>query len=561
MKHASDSAKESVVGTKEAAVPRPKSDQHDSSRCKSFPHFIQQMHAISGNREAGRQLQAKLRVGSAGDAYEQEADRVADGVIRMSSPGLVQRRCSDCDKEEEVQPKSDDSGADRTLQREGGGTVGARAPTIVNEVLGSAGQPLDASVRTLMEPRFGNDFGGVRVHSDARAAQSARAVNAMAYTVGSHVVFDTNRYAPDTTQGQRLLAHELTHVVQQSGGGRMLQRAENDTVPNCASLKDSETDVDDKVNESLKKARAAAGTPPAGKKVIRGVYDDLAKDSRRNIGRSLIEDWASGLPATKAALPAQSATKYAGVTYNLWSTPFDILNPTMKVHSICIGSDKLGHFFQQGATFWETAALEGTAAAEERSERSEGGGYGLLTTGVFSNADREANRQGGKFYADVLASPTMNFAIKDYISSAWSEVEHPNFYEESVGHQVWANTLTGDWAGHSWDKSPFADNPLLVSLVATVAGKVTGTFKVGGVSGKILNGVIRYNTTTVRATSALDKDTSATPISGIHIDFDWTLGADSGKGFLDSGGERHLGGEWGLGKSNVDRGTWTIDRT
>jgi hypothetical protein len=233
----------------------------------------------------------------------------------------------------------------------------------------------------------------------------------------------------------------------------------------------------------------------------------------------------------------------------------------MKVHGICIGSDKLGHFFQQGATFWQTSALQGTAAAEERSERSEGGGFGLQTTGVFSNADREANRQGGKFYVDLLASPTMTFAIQNYISSAWSEVDHPNFYEESVGHQVWANTLTGNWDGHSWDKSPFADNPLSVSLVATVAGKVTGTFKVGGVSGKILNGVIRYNTTTVRAKSASGTDTSATPISGIHIDFDWTLGADSGKGFLDSGGERHLGGGWGNGISTSDRGTWYIDHT
>jgi hypothetical protein len=556
----SDSAKESVVGTKDAAAIQRKSTQHDSSQCSSFPHLVQQLHAISGNRDVGRRLQAKLRVGAPNDAYEQEADRVADRVMRMSSPGIVQRRCSDCDKEEEVQRKDDDSNEGMTLQREvAGGSVVARAPSIVNEVLGSAGHPLDASVRTFMEPRFGYDFGGVRVHSDARAAQSARAVNAMAYTVGSDVAFDTNRFAPETAPGRRLLAHELTHVVQQSGGGRMLQRAENDTVPNCAALTDSETDVNDKINSSLKTARAGAGTPPTGLKVIEGVYKDLATNSRTNIGRSAIEVWASSLPVTKSVLPAQSATKYAGVTYQLWSTPFDILNPTMKVSGICIGSDKLGHFFQQGATFWQTAALQGTAAAEEQSERSEGGGFGLLTTGVFSNADREANRQGAKFYVDLLASPTMTFAIKNYISSAWSEVDHPNYYEGSVGHQVWANTLTGSWDGHSWDKSPFADNPLSVSLVATVAGKVTGTFKVGGVTGKLLNGVIRYDTTKVRATSAFGKDTTETPISGIHIDFDWTLGADSGKGFLDSGGERHLGGGWGRGSSNSDRGTWYID--
>ena len=97
----------------------------------------------------------------------------------------------------------------------------AEVPPIVHDVLRSTGQPLDASTRHVMEPRFGHDFSHVRVHTDARAAESARAVNALAYTVGSNVVFDSARYAPGTSQGQRLIAHELTHVVQQSmvGGG------------------------------------------------------------------------------------------------------------------------------------------------------------------------------------------------------------------------------------------------------------------------------------------------------------------------------------------------------
>jgi hypothetical protein len=82
---------------------------------------------------------------------------------------------------------------------------------------------------------------------------------------------------------------------------------------------------------------------------------------------------------------------------------------------------------------------------------------------------------------------------------------------------------------------------------------------VGGATGKISGGVIKYNTTTVRATSMTGAPTTDTPISGIHIDFDWTMGADSGKGFLDSIGERHLTGGWGRGKSNSDRGSWIID--
>jgi hypothetical protein len=96
-------------------------------------------------------------------------------------------------------------------------------PPIVHEVLGSPGQPLDIATRAFMEPRFGHDFSRVRVHTDAKAAESARAVNALAYTVGRDVVFGRGQYAPTTSAGQRLMAHELTHVVQQSSGQPAIQ--------------------------------------------------------------------------------------------------------------------------------------------------------------------------------------------------------------------------------------------------------------------------------------------------------------------------------------------------
>lgn len=88
-------------------------------------------------------------------------------------------------------------------------------PPIVHEVLRSPGQPLDAQTRAFMEPRFGHDFGNVRVHTDAKASESAKAVNAHAYTSGTNLVFDAGKYAPQSAAGQRLLAHELTHVIQQ----------------------------------------------------------------------------------------------------------------------------------------------------------------------------------------------------------------------------------------------------------------------------------------------------------------------------------------------------------
>lgn len=89
------------------------------------------------------------------------------------------------------------------------------APPIVNEVLASPGKPLDPQTRDFMEQRFHHDFSRVRIHTDARAAESAKAVDALAYTVGKNVVLGAGQYAPATSAGRRLLAHELTHVVQQ----------------------------------------------------------------------------------------------------------------------------------------------------------------------------------------------------------------------------------------------------------------------------------------------------------------------------------------------------------
>jgi hypothetical protein len=502
-------------------------------------------------------LQAKLELGMPGDIHEQEADRVADQVMRMPEPKGRSNAPVDISGDAtapapRVQTKSTHAGSN-------GGIV---APPLVHDVLCSPGQPLDAATRAFMEPRFGRDFSGVRVHIDSRAVEANRAVRAKAFTVGNHLAFGLGQYAPATQQGKSLIAHELMHTVQQSGSPILLQRAENDTVAGCAALTDSQSDVDAHVNASLTAARAAAGTPPAGARVARGVWNDLGADAQP--GRTAIEVWASTLPPTKASLPAQSATKYAGVGYRLWSNPlFPILNPTMKINSVCVGSDKLGHFFQQGWTFRQTEAASGSAAAEEESERSEGGGFGLTTTGVFSNADQEANRQGSRFYNDLIAAPGTTFAIARYISSRWSEVDNPNFYETGVGHQVWANVLTGTWAGESWAGVPFLAESLSATLTATTSGTLTGTFTVGagGAIGTISNGVIRYDTTTVRGKTILGRDTTQTPISSVHIDFNWVLGSESGKGFLDSGGERQLAGRWGRGASNTDRGAWQINRT
>jgi outer membrane protein OmpA-like peptidoglycan-associated protein len=111
------------------------------------------------------------------------------------------------------------------LQRRAVGHGPETAPPIVHDVLRSPGRPLDDATRGFMESRFNHDFSGVRVHTDARAAESARAVNALAYTVGNHVAFGAGQYAPGTSGGRGLLAHELAHTVQQQGNAGLARAA------------------------------------------------------------------------------------------------------------------------------------------------------------------------------------------------------------------------------------------------------------------------------------------------------------------------------------------------
>jgi hypothetical protein len=160
-------------------------------------------------------VQAKLTVSSPDEPYEREADRVADQVMRMPEP-VVQRACPACAAGGLPCPKCQEEKVFAIHRKaDGSGDIaGASVPEGFLSNLGP-GCPLDATTRTFIEPRFGQDFSRVRVHTDARAAESARAVDARAYTLGSDIVFDAGNFNPGTPRGRRLLAHELTHVVQQ----------------------------------------------------------------------------------------------------------------------------------------------------------------------------------------------------------------------------------------------------------------------------------------------------------------------------------------------------------
>ncbi len=160
-------------------------------------------------------LQAKLAIGPVDDPLEREADRAAEKVMRMaepapvsaSSPLQLSRQCAACEEEEQ-----------QNLQKKSAGALGPQTvPPIVHEVLRSPGQPLDAKTSRFFEPRFGYDFGRVRIHHDHAADAAARSVSALAFTVGRDIVFRSGAYAPGSSETRRLLAHELAHTVQQRG--------------------------------------------------------------------------------------------------------------------------------------------------------------------------------------------------------------------------------------------------------------------------------------------------------------------------------------------------------
>lgn len=153
-------------------------------------------------------------------ATNQASEILQRTCASCSNHTVAGEECAECGKKKQALQRASLSSYGRA-----NGSTG-EIPPIVHDVLRSPGQPLDPATRAFMEPRFGHDFSHVRTHTDAKAAESTRAVNALAYTVGRDIVFQPEYYKPGSTEGKRLLAHELTHVLQQNQGVQHIQRAE-----------------------------------------------------------------------------------------------------------------------------------------------------------------------------------------------------------------------------------------------------------------------------------------------------------------------------------------------
>jgi hypothetical protein len=223
------------------------------------PFFPGQSNETAGPEPAGASgaepaVQTKLTVGEPNDVYEKEADATADKVVQRLSAGddkrpappAVQKKCADCEaKDEKKEPPLQtkpifDSKADPledgVRRKESSSATPAVTPSVESGLRSSkgGGSPLPASTRKQMESGMGADFSGVRIHNDGNARQMSKDLNAQAFTHGKDIYFNSGKYDPSGAGGKHLLAHELTHVVQQGGGS--IKRKPASPVPTATPL-------------------------------------------------------------------------------------------------------------------------------------------------------------------------------------------------------------------------------------------------------------------------------------------------------------------------------------
>jgi hypothetical protein len=198
----------------------------------------QNSKSVSTKLNLNQKIQPKLTINAPGDAYEQEADAMAERVMRMpdfSKQGMppkhtsiigasIQRKCATCEEEEKRKP---------IMRKESGGFGGMQVSNSFSSTLNStkgSGTILPSGTRDFMENAFSTDFSGVRIHADSQANNMSQSIQAKAFTHGSDIYFGAGQYNPNSVWGKTLLAHELTHTVQQGGAiERKIQRYDNCT--------------------------------------------------------------------------------------------------------------------------------------------------------------------------------------------------------------------------------------------------------------------------------------------------------------------------------------------
>ena len=324
-------------------------------------------------RQRGLDLQKKLAIGTADDPLEHEADRAAEQVLGMAetaaAPGTA------------VRPR---------LSRRAEPGVGnaGDAPASVHRVLERPGAPLPAALRGWFEPRFGHDFGKVRVHADTEAAASAREVGAKAYTVGQDVVFGTAAYAPHTSAGRHLLAHELAHVGQQSP---QLRRAPESGAKAAAPVDPLCASVDFAAAQSTALALAKAFTEATGLLPLIRALKPIRRCATPAQQQSSRDALRAALPAGKA----DEAWEAAGTAFGGYTGFYPGFAPDIKRH---LG--KLGASESLSSGSFEPSGDGGTH--KRRATATAGGTRGDLARSdiVYFRGHQYAQYKAPGYFAD-----------------------------------------------------------------------------------------------------------------------------------------------------------------
>jgi outer membrane protein OmpA-like peptidoglycan-associated protein len=286
-----------------------------AARVGERSHPLAAFRSAAGNHAFGRFfIQTKLKVSEPGDTYEIEADRVADEVMRMPDPSApskarvtpvssspqIHRACAQCSNESGSgeETSHDELDEDRRDQLQLWAKRDNDPPSTQRDVdsqiaaLQGSGETLGEHERAFFEPRFGVDLGGVHVHTGSNAATAARSVNALAFTTGPNIVFGAGQYRPDSEAGRQLLAHELTHVVQQGSASALPTPATSAVASSGAGT-------------SIKRTAAPVlqRRTRADEEEFAGVLDDEEAPPQQRVTRTTTPNPTATPPPTPTPLP------------------------------------------------------------------------------------------------------------------------------------------------------------------------------------------------------------------------------------------------------------------
>lgn len=413
-------------------------------------------------------VQTSLKINEPGDRWEREADQMADQVLRMSHSQLGEGLAK--------------APATTVMRREL--TQQTPLSSTSNHLRLTGGKPLPPRDLQYFNARFGRDFSKVKIHSNEQADAMSQSLNARAFTSGNNIAFLKGEYDTKSQSGRHLMAHELTHVLQQSHHQTpMIQRAEIDDDPSgCKDLKDLTPMLESLVNGVL----ATASNIKDGEKRVQAVYEKLGAGSpfskvedwtealsKDYVNRIPIKDTRFGKSSNPFLLIGSPLGKRSGSgVINAWMKGEKAIGALVKVGKVCIGNDKLGHFFQQGRDYFRISVTmgKGDSYAKGFGEWLEGkmpsdpkiaawikkmdgeswpgfdslmlgmsfwkGVFGLSTTGVFSEGDLEANTAGMEFYKQVYNSPQTKFSTKAYLTGKWNERQNPSCFGREMAKVV-----------------------------------------------------------------------------------------------------------------------------